>query len=141
MGAAGGPVVTEACAMDDHATIELSTVPVAEDASAPPEPVIRFVDVYKSLGGRPVLRGVNLTVYRGEALAIIGGSGQGKTVTLKHIEGILKADRGRVTVDGTDLGLADEQALDRVRAKIGFCFQGAALRILSAKESWITAPA
>ena len=60
------------------------------------EPVIRFQDVHKTLRGRAVLRGLNLDVARGETLVILGQSGTGKSVTLRHIEGLMKPDRGIV---------------------------------------------
>ncbi len=95
--------------------------------SAQDEPVIEIRDLHKALGGRPVLRGVNLIVRRGERLVILGRSGCGKTVLLKHIVGLLKADRGCVCVEGTDITTLSEGKLDRVRRKIGMLFQDAAL--------------
>lgn len=89
--------------------------------------MIEIRDLHKALGGRPVLRGVDLTVRRGERAVILGRSGCGKTVLLKHIVGLLKPDRGRVCVDGIDIAALSERELDRVRLKIGMLFQEAAL--------------
>ncbi len=88
---------------------------------------IELCDLTKSLGGRTVLDGVSLSIRRGETMAIIGGSGAGKSVTLKHIVGLLKPDRGCVRVDGVDVTRSNHGTLDAVRKKIGFCFQGSAL--------------
>ncbi len=89
--------------------------------------MIQFEDVHKSLGDRPILRGLTLHVPKGTTVCLIGGSGQGKSVTLKHIVGLLQPDSGRVIVDGTDVASCGPADLERVRRKIGFCFQNAAL--------------
>ncbi len=88
---------------------------------------IELVDVTRSLGGRRVLDHVNLTVHKGETLSVIGGSGAGKSVTLKHIVGLMKPDSGSIRVLGTEVLLSDPKALEVVRRRIGFCFQGSAL--------------
>jgi len=100
--------------------------PVAYRSMMPPA-VIELTDLHKTLGDRPVLDGVSLQVFRGETLCIIGGSGAGKSVTLKHIVGLLRPDRGRVRVDGVEVTTAGPTLLGTVRKKIGFLFQGAAL--------------
>ena len=74
-----------------------------------------------------MLRGVNLTVEKGESMTVIGGSGSGKSVLIKHIIGLLFPDRGQVMVDGEVLNNLDEQGLNEVRKKFGMLFQGAAL--------------
>jgi len=91
------------------------------------EPVIQLLDVYKSFGDNHVLRGVTLTIERGETMVIIGGSGSGKSVILKHIIGLMKPDRGRIVVAGQDLSTLKERALDELRKKFGMLFQYAAL--------------
>ncbi|WP_340312999.1 ABC transporter ATP-binding protein [Rhizorhabdus argentea] len=84
-------------------------------------------DVAKAFGGNAVLEGVNLEVERGESMAIIGQSGSGKSVTLKIILGLLKADRGAIRIDGEDLLTMSSRELERTRAKFGMLFQGSAL--------------
>jgi phospholipid/cholesterol/gamma-HCH transport system ATP-binding protein len=89
--------------------------------------MIEIVDVHKSFGGLHVLRGVNLTVEKGESMTVIGGSGSGKSVLIKHIIGLLFPDRGRVIVDKQVLNELDEFSLNEVRKKFGMLFQMAAL--------------
>jgi phospholipid/cholesterol/gamma-HCH transport system ATP-binding protein len=88
---------------------------------------IRFEDLHKSFQENKVLRGVDLQVIRGETLVILGGSGSGKSVLLRHTIGLMVPDRGRVIVDGTDLTGLSEEDLMPVRKKIGMLFQGSAL--------------
>jgi phospholipid/cholesterol/gamma-HCH transport system ATP-binding protein len=88
---------------------------------------IRFEDLHKSFQENKVLRGVDLQVMRGETLVILGGSGSGKSVLLRHTIGLMVPDRGRVIVDGTDLTGLSEEDLMPVRKKIGMLFQGSAL--------------
>jgi phospholipid/cholesterol/gamma-HCH transport system ATP-binding protein len=90
-------------------------------------PAIELEDLCKSLGGRPILDHVSLTVARGETLSVIGGSGAGKSVTLKHIVGLMSPDSGCVRVFGTKVDVNEPKALETVRRRIGFCFQGSAL--------------
>ena len=89
--------------------------------------MIEITDLYKSFGSLQVLRGVNLTVEKGESMTVIGGSGSGKSVLIKHIIGLLFPDRGQVSVDGQVLNNLDEEGLNDVRKKFGMLFQGAAL--------------
>ncbi|MBI3098880.1 MAG: ABC transporter ATP-binding protein [Planctomycetes bacterium] len=89
--------------------------------------MILLSDLHKTLGSKPVLRGVTLEVARGETLAVIGGSGCGKTVLLRHIIGFFRPDQGRVVVDGTNLTSLDRATLMAFRRRIGMVFQGAAL--------------
>jgi phospholipid/cholesterol/gamma-HCH transport system ATP-binding protein len=89
--------------------------------------MIKVVDLHKSFGGQPVLRGVNLELANGKITTIIGGSGSGKTVLLKHLNALLLPDRGSVIVDGIDITELGETALNNVRRKFGVLFQGAAL--------------
>ena len=88
---------------------------------------IVYRNLHKQFGENEVLRGVSLEVLRGETLVILGGSGSGKSVLLKHTIGLMVPDRGRVMVDGMDLtGLAEEELMP-VRKKVGMLFQGSAL--------------
>ncbi len=89
--------------------------------------MIELRDIHKSFEGNYVLRGADLKVEKGESLVVIGGSGSGKSVLLKHIIGLLKPDRGTVVIDSTDLSLLDEEGLNEIRKKFGMLFQSAAL--------------
>ena len=89
--------------------------------------MIEIIDVHKSFGEQHVLRGVNLTVEKGESMTVIGGSGSGKSVLLKHIIGLLFPDKGRVIIDGQVLNDLDQHGLNEVRKKFGMLFQMAAL--------------
>ena len=90
--------------------------------------MIRFVDVHKSFGENHVLRGLNLEINKGETLVIIGQSGSGKSVLLKHMIGLLQPDRGQITINGINVAdLRDEKERYAVRRKFAMLFQGAAL--------------
>jgi phospholipid/cholesterol/gamma-HCH transport system ATP-binding protein len=89
--------------------------------------MIVFDDVHKSFGDNQVLRGFSLEVKEGETVVIIGFSGTGKSVAIKHIVGLLEADAGRVYVDNAEVGKMSRQELYALRAKIGYVFQFAAL--------------
>ncbi len=89
--------------------------------------MIQILDLHKAFGRQPVLRGVSLDVPEGEILAIIGSSGCGKSVLLKHLIGLLQPDRGRVLVNGADLTALRGRALNRAREHFGVLFQGGAL--------------
>jgi phospholipid/cholesterol/gamma-HCH transport system ATP-binding protein len=86
-----------------------------------------FVEVHKAYGTKQVLRGANLKVYRGEVLVILGGSGTGKSVTLRHMLGLEAPDEGRVLVEDEDITDLPEEELYRVRKKFGMLFQSGAL--------------
>lgn len=88
---------------------------------------IRVRGIHKTFGPHAVLRGIDLDVERGKINVIIGGSGQGKSVIMKHLMGLLKPDQGHIYCDGEDLVPLDEFALNRVRKKFGMLFQYAAL--------------
>ncbi|HYO78228.1 MAG TPA: ABC transporter ATP-binding protein [Thermoanaerobaculia bacterium] len=90
-------------------------------------PFIQLQHLYKSFDGRQVLRDMSINVERGESLVIVGGSGTGKSVTLKHIIGLLKPDRGNVIVDGQDLTTMKELELNQFRRRFGMAFQEGAL--------------
>jgi phospholipid/cholesterol/gamma-HCH transport system ATP-binding protein len=89
--------------------------------------LIEFRDVWKAFGPKAVYQGLNLSVEQGEALTIVGGSGVGKSVMLKMLIGLLKADRGTITFDGESILTMGAKDLARVRQRIGMLFQGAAL--------------
>jgi phospholipid/cholesterol/gamma-HCH transport system ATP-binding protein len=89
--------------------------------------MIEVRDLKKKFGPQPILDGVNFKIEEGESLVIIGRSGGGKSVLLKHIIGLLKPDSGAVVIDGEDITHLDERNLIRVRSKFGMVFQGAAL--------------
>lgn len=89
--------------------------------------LIQFKDVQKSFGTQQVLRGLNLSIPRGKITVIIGRSGGGKSVILKHMIGLLKPDAGEVEVDGTNLSSLDSLALRNIRTQFGMLFQNAAL--------------
>ncbi|MBE9546326.1 MAG: ABC transporter ATP-binding protein [Proteobacteria bacterium] len=89
--------------------------------------MIKIVDLHKSFGKQKVLDGVNLEIEEGKTTVIIGRSGGGKSVLLKHIIRLLKPDSGHVLVDGTDITKLNDKDLNEIRKKFGVLFQGAAL--------------
>jgi phospholipid/cholesterol/gamma-HCH transport system ATP-binding protein len=91
------------------------------------DPVIRLENVKKTFDGRPVLDGVTLEVPEGKAFVLMGRSGTGKSVTLKHIIGLIRPDAGKVLVHGKDVQSLSGPELTDVRRHMGFLFQNAAL--------------
>lgn len=91
------------------------------------ETVIAIRGLYKSFGELNVLNGIDLTLYRGENIAVLGKSGSGKSVLIKIIAGLLKPDKGEVMVLGKQVGKLDGKELDELRLRIGFSFQNSAL--------------
>ncbi len=89
--------------------------------------MIEIKNLKKRFGKKEVLRGVNLSIKTGETMVIIGRSGCGKSVLLKHIVGLLKGDEGEVIVDGQVISSMSREELYRIRTKFGYLFQGAAL--------------
>ncbi|MCK9280708.1 MAG: ABC transporter ATP-binding protein [Melioribacteraceae bacterium] len=89
--------------------------------------MIEIIDLHKSFGSNNVLRGINLNINKGESLAIIGKSGSGKSILLKHIVGLLEPDQGEVKIEGKVISSLSKKELYEVRKKFGFLFQGAAL--------------
>jgi len=89
--------------------------------------VIAVEDAYKTLEGVQVLKGASFRVEQGELAAVIGVSGEGKSVLLRHIAGLMKPDAGRVLVDGQDMTTLGRRALAEVRSKLGYVFQNCAL--------------
>jgi phospholipid/cholesterol/gamma-HCH transport system ATP-binding protein len=103
------------------------------DMTADPEPcaedreMVFLERITKSFDGKRVLEGVDLSIRAGETMVVIGRSGEGKSVLLKHIIGLLKPDTGKVFVDGQEISRLSEKALVPVRRKVGMVFQGSAL--------------
>ncbi|KXK32265.1 MAG: L-cystine import ATP-binding protein TcyN [Candidatus Hinthialibacteria bacterium OLB16] len=95
--------------------------------SPKPEARIRLVDVHLAFGPQRVLRGVNLEIFSGETLVVVGRSGEGKSVLLKVIDGILKPDKGEVWVEDQRIDTLPPRALNEFRRRIAMVFQGAAL--------------
>ena len=89
--------------------------------------MIKIEDLHKSFDGSEVLKGVSLGIKKGEILVLIGRSGYGKSVILKHIAGLMRPDRGRIVVDGKEIGKLRGKALSQLRSRLGFLFQGNAL--------------
>jgi len=89
--------------------------------------VIRVQGLQKRFGSQPVLRGIDLDIATGEVMVVIGRSGGGKSVLLKHLIGLLRPDAGTVAVDGTEITRLRGGELDRVRERYGVVFQGGAL--------------
>lgn len=91
------------------------------------EAVISIRGLYKSFGSLDVLRGIDLDIYRGENVVVLGRSGTGKSVLIKILVGLLKPDKGDVTVLGKKVASLQGKELDALRLKIGFSFQNSAL--------------
>ena len=89
--------------------------------------MIRVQGLQKRFGSQPVLRGIDLDIATGEIMVVIGRSGGGKSVLLKHLIGLLRPDAGTVAVDGTEITRLRGGELDRVRERYGVVFQGGAL--------------
>jgi phospholipid/cholesterol/gamma-HCH transport system ATP-binding protein len=100
---------------------------MADRRRHPRDPFVEFQDLFKAYGAKQVLRGASLKVYRGEVLVILGGSGTGKSVTLRHMLGLEVPDSGRVIVEEEDITDLPEEELYRVRKKFGMLFQSGAL--------------
>ena len=99
----------------------------AGDKPAASEVVIQTVDLHKSFGDNEVLRGINLEFRAGTTTVILGGSGSGKSVLMKHLIGLIEPDRGKVLVEGQDIAGIRGEARSALRAKFGMVFQWAAL--------------
>ena len=100
------------------------------------EVFIQFKDVWKSFDTKKIFTGLELEVFKGEVLTVIGGSGTGKSVTLKMLIGLLRPDKGRILFDGQDVATMKEGPLIGVRKRIGMLFQGGALfDSISVKEN------
>ena len=88
--------------------------------------MIEVRDLHKSFGALKVLQGASLRIEKGESVVIIGRSGGGKSILLKHLIGLLKGDKGEVLIEGENIGRMNERQLLRVRRKFGMLFQSAA---------------
>jgi phospholipid/cholesterol/gamma-HCH transport system ATP-binding protein len=89
--------------------------------------MIRIENVHKSFNGFAVLKDISFRIEKGEIFALIGGSGNGKSVILKHIVGLMKPDRGHVFIDDKDICHLKGDSLEEIRGRIGFLFQNGAL--------------
>jgi phospholipid/cholesterol/gamma-HCH transport system ATP-binding protein len=89
--------------------------------------MIEIINLEKSFDGLKVLQGVNVTISDGEVMAIIGQSGCGKSVLLKHVIGLIKPDKGNIIIDGIDMTALTGKDIDVVRGKLGMLFQSGAL--------------
>ncbi|MEJ2203228.1 MAG: ABC transporter ATP-binding protein [Gemmatimonadota bacterium] len=88
---------------------------------------VRLHDIHKAFGNKDVLTGFSIEVHEGETVSIIGASGAGKSVALKHIVGLIRPDRGEVWVDGENVGRLSQEELFALRRDVGYVFQFAAL--------------
>jgi len=89
--------------------------------------MIEIIDIHKSFKTQKVLNGVNLLVEKGAITVIIGGSGSGKTVFLRHLIGLVKPDQGKILINDNDITSLDDRELNKVRERFGMVFQNAAL--------------
>jgi phospholipid/cholesterol/gamma-HCH transport system ATP-binding protein len=96
-------------------------------ATANGTPMISLQHLYKAFAGKPVLRDMSIDVERGESVVIVGGSGTGKSVTIKHIIGLLRPDQGSILIDGQDICRMTSMELNRFRRMFGMAFQEGAL--------------
>ncbi len=97
------------------------------DTSPDEPPLIRVRGLYQNFGSHRVLRGVDLDIFRGETVCLLGTSGGGKTVLVKHMLGLMQPKRGSVEIDGLDISNMRERELGPVRKKVGMMFQNGAL--------------
>ncbi|MDY6880673.1 MAG: ATP-binding cassette domain-containing protein [Desulfatiglans sp.] len=89
--------------------------------------MIKIENLHASFDGNEVLKGISLDIKKGEVMALIGGSGSGKSVLLKHVAGLMIPDQGNVIINGQDMGMLKGKRLTDLRAGLGFLFQGGAL--------------
>ncbi|MDQ6626545.1 MAG: ATP-binding cassette domain-containing protein, partial [Verrucomicrobiota bacterium] len=106
--------------------IEAAPTPSARVAT-PPQPMISVRGLTKSIGTQEILRGVDLDVGKGETLVIIGRSGGGKSVLLKHLIGLMQPDAGEIWIEGQNILGLSERKLAAIRRKVGILFQSGAL--------------
>jgi phospholipid/cholesterol/gamma-HCH transport system ATP-binding protein len=89
--------------------------------------MIKIISLEKAFNGLEVLKGLNLTISEKEVIAVIGRSGEGKSVLLKHLLGLIKPDKGNILIEGEDITKAGSRELDKIREKFGVVFQSSAL--------------
>ena len=89
--------------------------------------MIQISDLYKSFGAKNVLQGLNLTIQKGETMVVIGRSGSGKSVLIKHLIGLMRPEKGKIFVDGEEITCLSEEDFWRIRRRFAILFQGAAL--------------
>ncbi len=104
------------------------------------EPIIVIEDLVKTFDSRRVLDGINLTIYKGQTMATMGGSGCGKSTLLRHIIGSLKPDSGRVCMKGVDINSLTADKLDELKKRFGMLFQSGALLDYMTVEENIALP-
>lgn len=97
------------------------------ETSPPADAFIRLMDLHKSFGTNNVLQGITLPIFRGETIVILGASGSGKSVLLRHIIGLYRPDRGQVWVEDVEVAGLPEGRLKETRKKVAMMFQGGAL--------------
>jgi phospholipid/cholesterol/gamma-HCH transport system ATP-binding protein len=107
--------------------IQIETNKIAKTISASIKPVINIKGLYKSFENTQILKGVDLTVKKGENLVVLGKSGSGKSVLIKCLVGLVTADQGELKVFDTDITKLNNHQLNAIRIKIGFLFQNSAL--------------
>ncbi|MDE3182325.1 MAG: ATP-binding cassette domain-containing protein [Bacteroidota bacterium] len=100
---------------------------INEDNQELNEPVLKIQNLFKSFGDNHVLIDFNLELKKGESVVVLGKSGSGKSVMIKCVVGLLQPDKGSVIMFGKNIPELDDEELDRIRAKVGFLFQGNAL--------------
>ncbi len=88
---------------------------------------IELQGLHKAFGERSILRGVDITIRKGETMVLLGGSGTGKSVSIRHIVGLLNPDQGRVLISGEEMSFASEKKRSRLRSRMGVLFQSGAL--------------
>ena len=91
------------------------------------QPIVAITNLYKSFGDNEVLKGINITVQNGENLVILGRSGSGKSVTIKCLVGLVKADKGEIKIFDKEITTLNNNELNEIRTSIGFMFQNGAL--------------
>lgn len=113
--------------MPDNKQYATRVATAAEQTTAPAETVIEIRHLKKSFGNKEVLSDINMDLYRGENLVVLGKSGQGKSVNIKLIVGLLRQDAGSLRVFGEEVNELSEKELRELRLRVGFLFQSGAL--------------